>query len=260
MWQKERLLNLGIRRLLDRGFRQIVWLDADVVFDEPADWPWFVAAELERSPVCQVFGQVLVDRDGDGLHPGVAAARYFAETGARISLDRRRPTWQHPFGYPMGFSGFGWAARAEVLEKVPLYDRAIVGGGDKLIQVASHPFPPNWEHALGRVLQPGGRRCATCGHVPVSPAYTRDYLAWADRWNRACEGRAGWTALTIRSLFHGELRNRSYTLRREILLRHGFDPAEDLTLDEHGCWAWASAKPALHLDVANYFFERREDS
>ncbi|MCZ6785204.1 MAG: hypothetical protein O7G30_18040, partial [Proteobacteria bacterium] len=62
MWHKERLLNIGIRSLLDRGFRNIVWLDSDVLFFEAENWPWHVAAELERSHLCQVFSRVLLQR------------------------------------------------------------------------------------------------------------------------------------------------------------------------------------------------------
>lgn len=261
MWQKERLLNLGIRQLLDRGYRKIVWLDADIVFEDSAHWPWHVAAELERSALCQVFGSVLVEQEGGRtLLPGVAAVRYRQETGSWLDQGRRGPSPSRPFGYPLGYSGFGWAARAEVLEQVELYDRAIVGGADKLIYAPSLDLGEGWQTKVAKLLSSAVRPCAACGHVNSAPGYLADYLEWAERWNRAIGGRVGWVDRTVRSLYHGDRRDRQYTLRRDILLRHEFDPATDLALGPDGGWRWASDKPDLHLDVQNYFFERREDS
>jgi hypothetical protein len=261
MWQKERLLNLGIRRLLAEGFQKIVWLDADVVFEDPGHWPWHVAAELERSAACQTFGQVLVEQDGGRtLLPGVAAVRYHRETGSALFQDRRGPSLSRPFGYPLGYSGFGWAARAEVLQQVELYDRAIVGGGDKLIYAAGLDLGDGWRDRVTKLIDSAMGPCPDCGHVNRSPAYVADYLAWAERWHRAVGGRIGWIDHTVRSLYHGDRRHRQYMLRRDILLRHELDPATDLAEGPEGCWRWASNKPDLHLEVQNYFFERREDS
>lgn len=260
MWQKERLLNLGIRRLLARGADRVVWLDADVVFEDAAAWPWHVAAALEERSLCQVFGQVVVEQEGGrALLPGVAAVRYGQETGSWLFQDRRGPTPSWPLGYPLGYSGFGWAARAEVLSRVELYDRAIVGGGDKLIYAASIDLGERWRERAAKLLASAVRACAGCGHVNRAPRYLEDYLSWAERWRLAVGGEPGWTDRSVRSLYHGDRRDRQYTLRRDILLRHEFDPAADLAEGPDGTWRWASAKPDLHLEVQNYFFERRED-
>jgi hypothetical protein len=261
MWQKERLLNLGIRELLARGYRKIVWLDADVVFEDRVHWPWHVAAQLERSAVCQVFGQALVEQDGGRrLIPGVAALRYHREVGSWLYQDRRGPSPRRPLGYPLGYSGYGWAARSEVLEEVELYDRAVVGGGDKLIYAASGELADGWQRRVTKLMTTALGPCGACGHVNHAAGYLADYFSWAERWNRAVGGAAGWTDRTLRSLYHGDRKNRSYAQRRDILLRHEFDPAADLALDDSGCWRWASDKPGLHLDVQSYFFERREDA
>ena len=260
MWQKERLLNLGIRELLRRGFRKIVWLDADVVFEDTRHWPWHVAVALADHAACQVFGQVVVEQEGGrALLPGVAAVRYQAELGTRLDQERRAPTLRRPFGYPLGYSGFGWAARAEVLAEVELYDRAVVGGGDELIYAASCGLTDGWRQRAESLLRTTVGSCPGCGHVNTAPAMVDDYLAWAERWDRAVGGRAGWTDRTVRSLYHGNRADRRYVKRRDILLRHAFDPRGDLAEGAGGIWRWASPKPDLHLEVQNYFFERRED-
>ena len=35
MWHKERLLNIGIQRLIEEGYEKIAWLDADIKFQTP---------------------------------------------------------------------------------------------------------------------------------------------------------------------------------------------------------------------------------
>jgi hypothetical protein len=60
-------------------------------------------------------------------------------------------------------------------------------------------------------------------------------------------------------LWHGELDDRRYVERNEMLARFGFDPARDLVLED-GLWAWSCAHdPALAMWLRRYFVERRDD-
>lgn len=258
MWQKERLLNIGIRELLGRGFDKIVWLDADIEFEDAEHWPWSVAAELEQAAVCQVFDQVSVETDvGQPAIPGMGAVRYYRETGHLLDQNRLPPRPRSPFGRNTGFSGFGWAARAEVLADLPLYDASVAGGADKLIFAACFD---DQSHEARKLTQSPYQPCPRCGHLSRSDAYTQHYLTWARRWASIVDGRVGFAPLTIRTFFHGPIKRRNYNLRREIMLKHGFDPEHDITLGPNGTWMWASDKPDLHAEVHNYFFERQEDA
>lgn len=260
MWQKERLLNIGIQKLLERGYRKIVWIDADVVFEDPVNWPWFVAAKLEESPICQVFRGVVIDRE-PGLDPvpGVSSIYYLKCIGSWLVQERRGPSFKRVFGVLNGYSGFGWAARAEVLEQAKLYDRSILGGGDKLIYYASCPLPERWQERITKQLTTNFHPCGKCGYKNEAPHFHADYFAWANVWSGLVRGNVGFADLNIRALYHGELQHRQYRLRRDILLRHGFNPSSDLIMDANGCWSWASEKPGLHHQVHGYFFERKED-
>jgi len=260
MWQKERLLNIGIQKLLDRGYRKIVWLDADVVFEDPVHWPWFVAAELEKSAMCQVFKGVTIEQEvGQDPVLGVSSTHYFKNIGSWLVQDRRGPSLKRIFGILNGYSGFGWAARSDVLEKLKLYDRGILGGGDKLIYYASCPLPENWQERIAKQLTTNFSPCGGCGFVNAAPEYHADYFSWANEWGRLVKGNVSFADLNIRALYHGELQHRQYRLRRDILLRHQFDPATDLATGSDGCWQWVSKKPGLHHQVQGYFFERKED-
>lgn len=130
LWQKERLLNLGISRLPE-NCDKVAWLDADILFDRP-DWAVETARLLQEYVVVQPF----LDRvrlgpgcppadvealpvglgDGEvyyGMAYGVAAKGYRALGGYR----------RH------GSTGLAWAARRDLLDKHGLYDREILGGG-----------------------------------------------------------------------------------------------------------------------------------
>lgn len=260
MWQKERLLNIGIAEMIRRGYRRIVWLDADVVFLDAKNWPWWVAAELRKTPLCQVFRRVRIDQGpGRPATPAVSSTAYHARHGAWLSQEGRAPSLLHPIGRPNGYSGFGWAARADLLERVPLYDRAIVGGGDKMIYYACAPRTDDWQARVAKMLSTNYTPCSGCGHSNAAPCYLDDYFQWARAWHDAGGADPGAADLTIRALYHGDLRNRFYHLRRDILLRHAFDPATDIAPTPNGCWTWNSDKPRLHHEVHSYFFNRHED-
>jgi hypothetical protein len=253
MWHKERLLNVGIAALIARGARKIAWLDADVVFDHPAQWAWRMWEELERSAMCQAFSLA----EGSHHAARISAVLHHRRTGL-AKPDAVAPSLRHPWGVLRGHTGFAWAATAEVLQGVMLYDRAVLGGGDGIMRFACLPRDEGWERELRRKFT-SVRACARCGHRAESVLYTSDGLDWARRWSDAVGGRVGYVHGRIRDLEHGAHRDRGWSTRREILFRHGFDPARDIEMDDQGCWRWASAKPALHREVERYFADRRED-
>ena len=258
MWHKEKLLNIGIEKLLEEGYEKIAWLDGDITFDRN-DWPVYVARELDNVNLCQVFSTVSVAGDeGECPEIGTSSIKYFLERG---SFYTQSP--MHVIGIALGRlrggqSGFGWAARAEVLREVMLYDKAIVGGGDKLILAAS--LASDLSDQQLQELTHSSLACEVCGHRNRSEAYTLDFLNWAQRWSAAVGGRVGYARLHISDMYHGKRADRKYMTRRDLLYRHQFNPTDDLTEDNAGLLAWATGKPGFHNDVESYFLSRREDT
>jgi hypothetical protein len=159
---------------------------------------------------------------------------------------------------PPGSSGFGWAARAEVLRRVLLYDRAIVGGGDRLILGASYYRKPFLQQVESLVK--AGQQCTTCGWQWHSALYTKHFLDWASKWQEEVQGSIGYAPNTIKDLFHGPRKHRFYKRRRRILARNGYDPSSDVIEDANEVLKWASDKEQLHESVKMYFRMRREDT
>jgi hypothetical protein len=57
-------------------------------------------------------------------------------------------------------------------------------------------------------------------------------------------------------LWHGNVKARNYLERLKILQEYDYDPANDIIIDEAGCWRWNSDKPNFHEQVRGYFDAR----
>ena len=238
MWQKERLLNVAIRRLPERC-RKVAWVDCDVLFAN-ADWAVTTAELLERYWLVQPYATCV--RLARGATRFTGDAEVARSAGAVYA---EAPRAMHDNGYEQhGETGFAWAARREVLEEHGLYDTCIIGGGD---HVMAHAMAGDTRSiCLDRLL---GRETAQRAH------FTR----WASAVHQTVQGSIGHVDGMLLHLWHGERVHRRYTARHRELEEFGFDPARDLRISASGCWDWASAKPAMHAWAAAYFSDRHED-
>lgn len=257
LWHKERLLNIGIRKLLSDGVRKIVWLDGDIVFSD-SWWPAEIAHRLEYANLCQIFDTISIHAHGSGP-PMIAPSsiKYFQETGQLFLQPTQRIRNQLRGMLGGGQSGFGWAARAEVLEKVLLFENAVVGGGDKLILTASLAEDLSDERVTS--LTQSKYTCKACGHRNKSDAYAASFLDWAQRWSTAVDGSVDYARLHIRDMYHGQRSDRGYMARHDILYKNEFNPAADLVTNPSGCLEWSPGKKRLKREVEAYFLSRRED-
>ena len=53
-WMKECLLNIGIKKLLELGYENIAWVDADIIF-KSLTWPNSILQSLKKYQVVQIF-------------------------------------------------------------------------------------------------------------------------------------------------------------------------------------------------------------
>lgn len=242
LWQKERLLNVGLRALPE-ACDKVVWLDADVLFARD-DWAEETARALERWVVVQPFslstrlerGETWTDVDalpqgageGEVLH-GMA---YGVSRKGHASLARYL---EH------GHSGYAWAARRAVLEKHGLYDANVLGNGDL-----------NIAHAMF-----GGSRALKLDRF--SPAAARHLSRWADAFFEDVGASVGFVEGTLFHLFHGKKEDRRYLDRLSLLVDHGFDPEGDLERTAEGAWRWRRGGTELARVCGEYFRARRED-
>jgi hypothetical protein len=116
LWQKERLLNVAVAALPKRCTK-VAWLDCDVLFENP-DWAVEVSDLLERVPLAQPFQHSIRLPRGDDCYKGrgVIYEGFCAACLARPGVFLTGQFERH------GHTGFGWAARRELLERADLYD------------------------------------------------------------------------------------------------------------------------------------------
>lgn len=237
LWQKERLLNIGIQKLPE-DCDKVIWLDNDIIFRNN-NWIQETSLLLEQYIVIQPFSHVinlpnkpmkLTDVpfgycNGSRIHGlGYGAAHY-----GRDSLE---DFFKH------GVTGYAWAARRSLLKKHGLYDCMITGRADCFIGLAFYA-KKTWATEI----------------FPDS----EDLKNWINKINDDVRASVYYTEGDILHIYHGELENRSYIKQTEMLRKCGFDPSKDIKLDKNGCWAWASDKPELHKWMRKFFAIREEE-
>lgn len=200
-----------------------------------------VIEALQEHPVVQLF-ETCRDLDADGeimkLHKSFAAA--YRDGEALFKPTGFRPPWTGNLSH----TGYCWAARRDVLEKCGgLLETCILGSADGLMARAM----------IGKVdegIQKG-----------LSEGYRRPIVEWQDKVLKAMDGKKlGCVVCEVGHSWHGTKSNRQYGSRAQILIKHSFDPLEDLIKNEDGVWAIKpDQKPKLERDILKYFIARKED-
>lgn len=234
LWHKEQMINIGISRL-PQDWEYVAWIDADVEFCRH-DWPEEIVHQLQHYDVIQCF-QSAVDLGPDGEVINVFDGFVHSwSTGQPdpYSKGKYGPHW-HP--------GFAWAATRKAIDDLGgLIDWAVLGSADHHMAWAF----------LGKAVErtPKG----------VTQSYKDQLTLWQDRATTHIKQNVGYMAGTIYHHFHGKKKNRRYTERWEILLKHKFDPILDLKRDWQGLWAFSDKGIRLRNDIREYFRQRNEDS
>src|SRR5712691_2606320 len=120
LWQKERLLNIGLARL-PSNVNSVAWLDCDIIFGNP-NWLAQVSEILVDVPITQCFSE-MIDLEKDAF-PDQSASTTYVRSGYSIAYlmktglwsldDFRPPTGQRS---RRGLCGLAFAGRREFLER-----------------------------------------------------------------------------------------------------------------------------------------------
>jgi len=233
LWQKERLLNVGIE-LLGPDVDAVAWLDADVIF-ERTDLPDAILRELSAWPVIQPWSICRMSDGNGGWQKWRGLGARIPSVGATNVIGKWDPSASH--------CGFAWAARRDVLRAIGgLYDRNVTGGGDSAMCMAF--FGDNASHTKY-----------------LSDEMRADLREWASAVHRVVFGRVGFVSGGMMHLYHGDLKTRQYVGRWERLQSCGFDPRRHIRIGESGALEWTEATPSgLREWCEDYLLnQRRED-
>lgn len=232
LWHKEALLNIGMGRLVETGFENVGWLDADVVFED-GDWYDKVVGCLKTKRLCQVFD---------------TCRRGFGDVGPQL-VRGAACDWVSEVKPPLQIHncGYGWAMKREVWERAGLYEGAVIGGGDLNMWRGIFSGFVDEEPLLAGFDGSGGSR--------------EDFCEWARGWSAAVGMKVGYPrGVRVKALPHGRMADRRYNQRTALLNETGYDPAKHLRKNEDGVLEWSAEAPeALVAGVRRYFEGRRED-
>ncbi|MDX2223077.1 MAG: hypothetical protein SFV21_10030, partial [Rhodospirillaceae bacterium] len=196
MWQKERLLNIGIARL-PAACAAVAVFDADIVMAD-ADWADQTVRALSQTPAVQLFSQLyllargVVPRTDAPLHhlgrrTAVAAALRQGLAVDAVFSDPRAAS-PAPLHRPLLSWGAAWAYPKALLDRHGLYDAHILFGGDTAIAAAC-----SGEAAMAALEN---RHALTAAH-------RRHYRAWAAGWAADAGGRMAALPGIAFHLWHG---------------------------------------------------------
>ncbi len=234
MWQKERLLNIGIYDVIDSA-DAVIWIDTDLLF-EKSNWVHLVDKTLEKTDVLQPFSSV-VEMNACGER--VLRSHSFSKL---VSEDQ---TLVHGKFHEHGHTGYCWAMRSSYLKCSGLFDACILGGAD---HVMAHAFSGSLDsHCLSPLLGE---------NTSLSSLYSK----WA---NSLLGGKKalqmGSVNQLVEHLAHGSQQGRMYLGRNRLLTQSGFCPLKDIEKNQDGCWEWKKHGLASKELANNYFLNRKED-
>lgn len=238
LWHKEAMINIAINLLKETKY--IAWIDGDVLL--PDGWVELAELALAHDDILQLFKRVHHLKKGD-YNFGGECTNFIQGIVWQKKIHKnwlgRRQSKVLPFAAP----GFAWAATTEFLRKAGgLYSKAITGSGDVIFVDAlmdSHDL-----HVYHSMLTPDMRMDVEKYHKNVKklkPTY--NYLP-----------------IDIYHLWHGDIVNRQYVNRHNILTRNKYNPNADLIFNHvQQVYELSKTNDCLSFELQQYFEDRRDD-
>lgn len=120
------------------------------------------------------------------------------------------------------------ASHVRLFDLVALYDKCVVGGGDAIFMESF--FNPRY--------------------IVGAEKLEEDTKKWTNEI-QSHNFRLGYIEGNFYHLWHGEIKNRQYRRRHEILKKYDFDPNSDVILKD-GILEWNTNKYEMHQEISDY--------
>ena len=197
-WQKEVLLNIGIKYALENDYEYIATLDNDIEFISD-DWCSLITKSAKFYGMTHVFEYAYKETQVNKIHKQVSSCKLLKN----LTLNDNIKTILKRIGEP----GYGYCFHKDTLLGCELFDKAIMGTGDLL-------------NLLG--FQSNSTLKDTITNDRFFQGMTTDfidtYLNWCNNTPSLING-IGFTHTDIKINYHGTLKNRDY-INREFVLKN----------------------------------------
>lgn len=231
IWHKENMINLAVKYLLPSNYKAFAWVDADVEFENNS-WAMDTLKILNGcKDVVQLFSHC-VDMSNENTNLNI-----FNSFGYSFNKEKKFTTKGQDYWHP----GYAWAITKKAYDKIGgIYDKGILGSGDSIMALAFI------------------NKAESMNNINYSDDYNNSMLEYQ---LKASKLRLGYVPGVIRHYYHGSKKNRQYTERWKLLMKHNYSPIEHLTYDKQGILIPTETFPFdFKEDIMNYFRERKEDN
>ena len=228
LWMQENLVNLAIKNL-PTDWKYVVWCDKDILFQNN-DW---VEKTIEKLKICDV------------IQPWTKT--YYLEKNEKyISIKNSRSystsllSIQKELINKKGHSGMAWGINKNFYNKIgKIIDWQIVGQADLTF-------------AFCCGLKDKSKLLSFAQTQPMKDML----LKYAENFT---DVKFDYVTNEIYHLHHGSWKNRNYVKRFDIIIKHNYNPNEDIYYDENGMLCLTENGKRMENDVKEYFFSRDED-
>lgn len=236
LWHKESLLNKIIADLPHK-YKYVFWLDADVIFTNE-NWIIDSVKKLQTNSILQPFEYAVfleknqtkpsfnMDKIRQSYLPNAINNKVWRSFSANFVTTE---FWKNPSFNKHGHVGFAWGAKREILDAVPLFDRALIGGADYIIAHA----------AAGLIAEDG----------PSLPDKISEQILWSINFYKATKGKIGFIEGDLYHIWHGDLENRQYSKR----LEYSSKIEKIIDRDENGLFITNSSDDTF---IKKYFIQK----
>lgn len=232
LWNKENLLNIGVKQLLPDNWKAVALVDCDIDFDNPH----FAIDALKVLNGCKDIIQLhshVIDL-GEDNNP----INIFSSFGYQVTHGKKYSPLN--IGWNFFHCGYNVAMTRKAYEQIGgLYEFSILGAGDFSLFLS----------LIGRGIE------------SLHDNMTEGYKDTIREYQVQCYNlKLGYISGIIRHYYHGSKKNRRYGDRYKILVKHQYDPHKHLTRNSDNLLIPTSNCPKeLLSDIYNYFSERKED-
>jgi hypothetical protein len=243
LWTKENMINLAVEKLLPKDYKAFAFIDADLYFTNK-NWADETLRVLNDVDIIQPYtiGYKL-DKNNkintNGIFFSKCYAHFKSETEILLYLyNNKIPQKNSHF-----VEGWAWVFTRKAYEQIGgLFDLGIVGSGDTIL----HNSLISDDYMFKSVMF---NRCS------------KDFIQKLFEYRHKCKGlKIGYINNVIYHFYHGDIKNRKYLNRWDILVNNNYSPSIHLKKNKYGMYEGTELfSDKFKTDIETYFKERNED-
>lgn len=243
LWQKERVINFAVQKLPE-NIKYVGFIDGDILF---ANDNWVLEAKKKLDSIndlmLQLFSVVYYLPKNHSKYNGYyvyynnSIAKSIVKAGGKQSYIN---DFSSDYFY-LPNPGMAWMCKKDKLLNYPLYDKCIIGGGDKINII-------NWLGIKNLDNIPFIRKTKEQSQIFINELKLFSIENF----------EIDFIDSPIFHLNHGNRINRQYNSRLDILKKYNFNPMTDLTI-EQGLYRYTGNNSGILDGIKEYFKQRNED-